>query len=276
MSSDQAFPVWYAGTCQPLFLEKLVLKCCGFEVWARRELRGKRSRAEERPKKIRGLQLKVPLWWKWKCNSHKYGTICTTILFSPFICPRKEQQNGPRSLQTGIFGIRTQLWSEISPSSPFLSISWIQPAILLRAMCILLPLHSTPHPSPPPLTHIQKPSEGNTKAVSTRTHYRASWATGSDLCSFTAAFSWLKAYKTFMVHLSCIKKFVFTVNVSRVGTINVQVTTDHWVRSRYKVTSFTRFDLWCKSQKRERKDLCDNILGSEVKNKMLKTHYSAQ
>lgn len=37
------------------------------------------------------------------------------------------------------FSIRTQLSSKISPSSAVLSISWIQPVILLRAMCILLP-----------------------------------------------------------------------------------------------------------------------------------------
>lgn len=51
----------------------------------------------------------------------------------------KKQQNVSLCFKTGIFQSETQLWSKISPSSPSLSISCIQPAILLRAMCILLP-----------------------------------------------------------------------------------------------------------------------------------------
>lgn len=112
-------------------------------------------------------------WWDWcwlKCwwngSHHHYPTsplLWQTVFFSPSMIRGKNNKMPlPVFQKQDLFPtVRPQLWSKISPSAPSLPISWIQPAILLRAMCILLPAggvfsHLIPIWFPPSVSAVEK------------------------------------------------------------------------------------------------------------------------
>lgn len=99
----------------------------------------------------------------------------------PFYRRGKEQQYVSPRFKTGLFSssffppsIRAQLWSGISPSPLFLSISWIQPFILRSAMCILLPAADVFvlfWPSSPNTTTTSSPIVTTTTTTTTSKHH---------------------------------------------------------------------------------------------------------